>query len=58
MFRDYQQSEFQKRVEKTYKNMLTNQDIDFVNCMKNKYNPMSDHAQEKFINICQFFFFL
>ena len=38
MFRDYQESEFQNRVENTYKNMLSNQNIEFVNFMKNKYS--------------------
>ena len=36
-FRNYKDSEFQERVEQTYKNMLENQTYEYVNEMKNKY---------------------
>ena len=36
-YRNYTNSNFQERVEKTYQNMLTNQTEDFVQNMKEKY---------------------
>ena len=40
-FRNYTDSKFQSRVERTYCQMLTNQTIDYVTKMKNKYNNLN-----------------
>ena len=36
-FRNYENSEYQDRVEKTYKKMIENQTLDYVIKMKTKY---------------------
>ena len=40
-FRNYTDSKFQSRVEKTYCQMLNNQTIDYVTKMKSKYNNLN-----------------
>lgn len=43
-FRNYEDSKFQDRVERTYREMQTNQTLDFVREKKNKYFKL-DHGQ-------------
>jgi inositol oxygenase len=49
--RNYKNSEYQERVEKTYKDMLENQTINYVLKMKKRYNEKDSKGEYKIWNL-------